>query len=217
MRTPRRRSLLLALALVVAGFFAWRATQDPWYLGAFKDGKSWEWVALDPATLSTYGIIPSPTGERPPLYTVFGVPAPVAWILAATAVGLLAHVTRLGLLALAGVGAAWMARASVFSLGGQLTSTEQLAERFVPDGSAMMQFADWTWVVMGLLVLSAAQITYSAHVERREQVAAGEEPEPNLLDTFAQVQTAAVTRMARPSGKQETKSGSASTTATTSS
>jgi hypothetical protein len=194
-RGAQRRSIGIAVLVVAAGVLAFQATQFSWFSGAFLSGESWTWVSLSPSALSTVGTVPGPTGPVPALYTVFGMQAPGAWVLVAVALGLIATLTRLGVLSLLGVGAAWMARSAAVSLEPILSSAGDVPGRFVLDGSGYAQFIDWTWVLLGLLVVSAAQITYAGHVRRRAAVAAGEDVDANLLDLFHSVQTSAVSRL----------------------
>lgn len=194
-RNPRRRSVLMALLIGGVGIIAYQATQLTWYKGAFLNGEQWTWVPLSPLDLATLGLIPTPTGASPALYTVFGYPAPQAWIVAAVVLGLLAVATRLGVVALFGAGAVWMARQAAEGLAVTLNSSAEVQGRFYIDGHALPQFLDWTWVLMAALILTACQITYAAHVARREALAAGEDVEHNLLDTFHAVQVSAMQRM----------------------
>ena len=200
-RSPERRSMLLAGILLLVGFGAYQASHQAWFLGAYKVKGAYEWVPLDPATLATMGMVESPTGPRPAMYELLGMPASTTWILVAVGVGILAFVSRLGLLALVGVGAAWMGRTSALFAQETLTRGEDLAARVQETPAGLSTYLDWLWILMAVLVLLAGQVTYAAHVRRKQAVARGLEDEPGMLDTLEGVQAAALTRLARTSPK----------------
>lgn len=198
LRTPERRSMLLAVLMLLVTYGAYRASTFPWFQGAWKEGGEWTWADLTPEALATLGVVPSPTGDRPAMYEIAGMPAATTWILVAALAGLLAFISRLGILALIGVGAVWMARTSAIFAQEILFDSEQLTGRIV-ETAGLNTYLDWCWLLMGSLLVLAAQITYAGHRHRKAQKAAGLEQDEALVDTFEGMQASLLARLARTS------------------
>lgn len=201
-RGPERRSLLMAGLVLLVTYGAYQASTGVWFQGAFKESKKWTWVDLTPESLSTLGVVPSPTGGRPAMYEIAGMPAATTWVLVAAIAAILAFVARLGILALIGVGAAWMARSSALFAQELLLRSEELNGRVV-ETAGLATYLDWCWLLMGSLVLLAVQITYAARRRRKAQEAAEEAQDEGMLDTLEGIQASLLARLARTSPNRQ--------------
>jgi hypothetical protein len=141
-------------------------------------------------------MILGPTGGVPGTYNLAGYPAVQVWLLAGMVFALLAVLLRLGLFSLAGIGMLWMARSTAVSMHTMLTS-EAADGRFAVTGTEMMNFLDLSWLLMGMLAVLTAQITYANSVDRKLKLAAGEEPDPGVLDVYGVIQASLLNRYGR--------------------
>lgn len=197
LKWANRRNVGEALAILSFGVLALQATTQVWYSVTAVTNDATSVLYLTPQQLSTVGLLPAPAGMVPAVYTVFGMNAPQAWLLVATVLGITSVMSRLGILSLFGIGAAWMGRSAFLSMQSNIANSE-VASQFARWGDAASHFSFWTWLVLAALLLSAVRITYAGHLRRRASLAAGEEVPANLLDTFHAVQASAVTRMSAP-------------------
>jgi hypothetical protein len=199
-RNPHRRATAVAFLTVLCGLAAWNSATSVWFIGAFTRDGALVWTDLTPADLSGFGMVQGPTGGIPAGYTVLGYPAVQFWLAIGVLCGILAAVLRLGLFSLVGIAMLWLARSSAVSMETILFSPSA-ENRFAHKGGEFLNFLDLTWMTMALLAVLALQLTYANHAKRRNDLRAGREPEPGVLDVLENIGTSAIGRYARSATK----------------
>jgi len=202
-RNPHRRAAAMAFLTVLTGLAAWNAAVSVWFIGAFSRNGELVWTELRLHDLASYGMVQGPTGGIPATYTIAGYPAVQVWLLLGVLFGVVAVLLRLGLFSLFAVGMIWLARSAAVSTETILLSPAA-QNRFAQRGTEFLNFLDLSWMLMALLVVLTAQITYANHVQRRETIARGAEPDQGVLDVFTNIQSSVIGRYARPTTTQRT-------------
>lgn len=196
-RGPQRRALAISAVAVFAMAAAWNSLAGVWFTGVFSSGETTAAFNVTVQDLAHHGLVQAPTGAIPVTYSIGGVPAPKAWLIAAAAVTVLATVLRLGLFSLVGVVLTWLSRASALAAEKTLMS-EAAGGRFARNGVEFANFIDLCWVVMALGVVLSIQLTYAAAVDRRQREQRGEQALVGVLDTVQGVGENLFNRFNRP-------------------
>lgn len=206
-RGPYRRALAIYGLTVLVGTVAWNNLASVWFTGAFATDGQVTWVNLSTYDVARYGMLKGPTGGVPATYSIYGLPSMQIWLLAGLACGALAVLLRLGVFSLIGAAMLWMSRGAATGVS-DILSSPAAENRFAIRGTAQANYLDLVWMLMALSLVLAMQITYANNVKRKNDIAAGQIPDPGVLDVFTEIQTSIVGRYARApkgaSGQTET-------------
>jgi hypothetical protein len=176
---------------------AWNALTGVWFTGAFTQNGAVVFSDVTLQDLAHHGLIQAPTGAVPVTYSIGGLPAPKAWLIAAAAMTALAVVLRMSLFSLISVILMWISRASAVAAEKTLMS-EAAGGRFTRQGFDFVNFINMSWVAMALGTLLSIQLTYAVAVERRIKERRGEEAPGGVLDAVQGVGESFVNRFNRP-------------------
>lgn len=210
-RGPRRRAAAIAALAALAGMGAWNSLQSVWFTGAFTENGNVVWSKLTVNELANHGMIQAPTGTVTATYTIFGMPAPQAWLLIGLGLLGISVLLRLSLFSLVGVAMVWISRTAAVAAETALMAPAA-GGRFVRSGNEFTNYLDLCWVVMGIGLVLAVQLTYASAVERRNAEREGRTLEPGVLDTFQAMGESFTDRLNRTPRQN---AGASSTTAST--
>lgn len=192
MRDPYRRAAFIVLLLGGSVYMAWRSTTQAWFTMTTLEGP----VDLTLSQVATLNVVSSPVGGQPAVYAVFGVPAPLGWLVIGMLLAGTSFVLRLSVLGVLAIGASWMARAATVSAYTLLIGpTGQGNFSLAADG--LTGYLGWVWAAMLLELVLAVQLTYARYREKQAAIARGEDHVGGLLETVHTVQAVALGRFGR--------------------